>query len=101
MAEQKKKTADTGILGDAKKTLVKAADLASLQLEYHYLAARRKENYAHLGELTYILRRPHKTVDEEEINTEMDLTVRRITKISREMTQLAVQIKVLKMDMRQ
>ncbi len=84
---------------EVKKTLEKAADLTALQVKFHYLSARRKDAYAHLGELTYALHHPRKDTTPEEIDTEIEQTMQQITSLSHKITDLALRIKFLKLDL--
>ncbi len=101
MSQQKKPIvqADPDPIDEVATALEKTAELAALQVKFHYLSARRKDAYARLGKLTYQLHCPRKDTNPEQIDDEMETTVEQITALSHRITDLAIRIKLLKLDM--
>ncbi len=101
MAEKKKKAgSEPGTMDNVKKAIGKAAGLTSLKLKYNRTAARRKEAYTRLGELSYALHRPRKDSVPADIHTAIEATVAEITELSHELVELSLRIEILKADMK-
>ncbi len=103
MADKKKTApvnAEPGAMDGVKKALGKAADLTSLKLKYRRTAARRKDAYTRLGELSYAKYRPRDGAVPADIEDAIAATVHDITNLSHELTELALRIELLKADMK-
>lgn len=87
-------------LDGVKKSLGKAADLASLKIKLRQTMAKRKAAYTRLGELSYAKYRPRKDAVAEEIETAITNTVAEITELSHEITELNLRVNLLKADMK-
>lgn len=96
MAQKEKQSS---VLEDVKKGLGKAADLTSLRIKLNQTKAKRKNAYAHLGELAYATYRPRTDAVTEDIERAIGATVDEITSLSQAVTELELRIKLLKADM--
>ncbi len=83
-----------------KRALGKAADLTSLKMKLRRTQTRRRDAYTRLGELSYALHRPRDGAVPDDITTAIDTTVREITALSHEITELELRVELLKADMK-
>lgn len=91
---QEKASAMEGI----KKSIGKAADLASLKLKLAQMKSRRKEAYTRLGELAYATYRPRTDAVTGDIENAITAAVNEITELTHAITELELRIKLLKAD---
>ena len=82
-----------------KRGLGKASDLASLKMKLGQAKTRRRNAYAHLGELAYTTYRPRTDSVTEDIESAINATVGEITELSQTITELELRIKLLKADL--
>ncbi len=88
----------SGVFSDVKKNLSRAADLTSLRLRIRKTAAARKDAYTRLGELSYAKYRPRETAVPADIEEAIAATVKEITDLSHELTELKLRLELLKTD---
>lgn len=88
----------SGVLSDVKKNLGRAADITALRLKIRKTAARRKDAYTRLGELSYAKYRPRNTAVPADIEAAIAATVSEITALSHELTELKLRLELFKAD---
>ena len=88
--------AESTTVDTLKKSLGKAADIASLKLKLGKAKSRRKAAYTRLGELSYTKYRPRTTDVSEDIENAIAAAVTEITNLTHEITELELRIKLLK-----
>ncbi len=93
-------TTEGTTMDSVKKTLGKAADLTSLKLKQRRIAARRKDAYTRLGELSYAKYRPRNGAVPADIEIAIEDTMREITALSMELTELSLRVELVKTDMK-
>lgn len=81
-----------------KKSVNKAADVASLKFKLHTTENRRKEAYTRLGELSYAKLRPRRSEVAEDIEEAIAKTVSEITELTHEIAELKIRVEILKAD---
>ena len=95
MAQEKKPAVDAA-MGGVKKSLGKAADVASLKIKLSQAKTRRKNAYTRLGELSYTKYRPRTTDVTEDIENAIAAVFAEITDLTHEIVELELRIKLLK-----
>ena len=92
------KTERSSTWEDIKKSVGKAADMASLKYKLHTTENRRKEAYARLGELSYAKLRPRRSELAEDIEDAIAKSVSEITELTHEIAELKIRVEILKAD---
>ena len=83
-------------MNTVKKSIGFAADLTSLKLKLSKAKSKRKNAFTRLGELSYTKYRPRTNVVTNDIESAISATVREITVLNHEITELELRIKLLK-----
>lgn len=83
---------------DIKKSVSKAADMASLKYKLRTTENRRHEAYARLGELSYAKLRPRRSELAEDIEDAIAKSVSEITELTHEIAELKIRVEILKAD---
>ena len=83
-------------MNTVKKSIGFAADLTSLKLKLSKAKSKRKNAFTRLGELSYTKYRPRTNVVTNDIESAISATVREITVLNHEITELELRIKILK-----
>ena len=93
---QEKKTSPA--MEGVKKSLGKAADMASLKFKLSQAKTKRKNAYTRLGELTYAKARPRQGDVPAEIESAITAAITEITELTHLIVELELRVKLLKAD---
>ena len=95
MAENQNKN-QSKTMDSIKKGFEYAADLTSLKFKLGKAKCKRKDAYAHLGELSYTKYRPRATDIPEDIEKAISAVMDEINILNHEIIELELRIKLLK-----
>ena len=96
--EQEKEKKPSPAMESVKKSLGKAADMASLKLKLGQARSKRKNAYTRLGEMAYVTYRPRTTAVNPDIENAIAAAVKEIGELNDQIVELELRIKLLKAD---
>ena len=96
MSQEEKKTSPA--VENIKRGIGKAADMTSLKFKLGQAKSKRKNAYARLGEMAYVIYRPRTATAKPDIDDSIAAVVKEIGELNERIVELELCIKLLKAD---